>query len=305
MPKTLSIGSSLVDIFITAPDFDFSGQVAVVAPDMAGGKLPIDSFKLRTGGGASNTAVGFSRQGFEASVISEMGYDQLSELVVQEFQQEGVQIRNLVREKREETGGSVILVDSDGERLVFVHRGAAAMLDPEDIDAAAFWRVGWVHVSSLGGRIETLQKIGQLTQVKEIPVSWNPGSAELAALAAGSFAFEAIAPTVVLVNKQEWQTIEKLQNKCLQQVKYTIVTDGERGGIVYMQGKEHRFGVAKKDKPAVDATGAGDAFAVGFVSGLLRDESLETCIQLATKNAASVVQYVGAKRGLLHGKTLG
>ena len=52
-------------------------------------------------------------------------------------------------------------------------------------------------------------------------------------------------------------------------------------------------------KKAVEETGAGDAFCVGFVSAYLYHQSLETCLEWGKRNAASVVTQIGAKDGLL------
>lgn len=128
MYDVISIGSSLLDIFIKSDDLeaDRDGDQQILT---YGDKMELSDFHLFTGGGASNTAVAFARLGLHAAVISETGRDEFANLIVSDFQKEGVATNLLIQEKLERTGGSVILVAKNSERVVMVHRGAASLLD--------------------------------------------------------------------------------------------------------------------------------------------------------------------------------
>ena len=123
MYNCISIGSSLVDIFISSKDWEAkrnkNQQILTY-----GDKLDLSDFHIFTGGGASNTAVALSRLGFKVAVISETGQDEFSDLIIRDFEKEGVATQLLVREKLERTGGSVVLVTKDSERIVLTYRGA-------------------------------------------------------------------------------------------------------------------------------------------------------------------------------------
>ena len=56
-----------------------------------------------------------------------------------------------------------------------------------------------------------------------------------------------------------------------------------------------------EDVPVVDRTGGGDAFGSGFLSQYAQGKSLRDSILFASANSTSVVQYIGAKKGILHG----
>jgi sugar/nucleoside kinase (ribokinase family) len=77
-----------------------------------------------------------------------------------------------------------------------------------------------------------------------------------------------------------------------------VMTKGPRGVEVSNGEKHWRAGIP--DSPVIDRTGAGDSFGSGFVSGYIQKNG-DIChaIQLGTANATSVVQYFGAKKGLL------
>lgn len=309
-PAVLTIGSALVDIFISSDQFEIThGDEEVFTTRSRGGKLTVDSFKIKTGGGGGNTAAGFATVGFDVGCVAELGVDELAEIVVADLRKHGVKTTHLVQERKEETGGSVLLVSTGGERTALVHRGAAAMLDPHDIDEHLLSKQDWIHLSSVAGRTQTIQEVFRVAHDHSVPVSWNPGQAELEELAKMAENREALAEyvsqygrgshpvKVLLLNKQEWQLVERVQSALRSVVETIVVTDSVRGGVVYQGDSEQTYDA--KTVKSVDNTGAGDAFAVGFVSAIVFKKPVSTAVQWGVRNAASVVQQPGAKHGLL------
>lgn len=295
----LTIGSALIDVFITSSTFKLDTSAGTLTCGSRDGKLEVDSFDIRTGGGASNTAVGFARMGFKTSCIAEMGRDEQAQLVVDTLKEEGVDISLLIKEKKEETGGSVIMVTDSGERMVLVHRGASSLLDPEDVPAAVLTGVDWVHLSSIGNQFGTLEHIFNLVQQQGVKLSWNPGSALLRSLVERDWPIETFPVELFIVNKEEWELVQPVQARLLAAIPQIIVTDGSNGGQVLVQGQAP-FNYKSELVTAVDNTGAGDAFVVGYVSALLHQKDVTTATKWGAHNAASVVQQVGAKPGLLY-----
>lgn len=303
MYDIITIGSSLVDIFVRSEGFeaarDGDNQVLTY-----GDKLELDSFNIFTGGGGSNTATAFARLGFDVATISETGRDQFAGFIVDDFQKEGIKTNLLVQEKLERTGGAVILVGKDGARVVMVHRGAASMLDPYDI--SSFWlsKSRWVHLSSIGGHQDTLEKIFKVVNSsQDTRMSWNPGKGELRLLLDEVFDFAKIPCEIFFVNQEEWDMIEPVQEEILLNFPQVIVTQGKKGGEVYLFGKK-KFQYQGQGTKAVDNTGAGDAFASAYVAAQLNNKKTEEAIAWGVKNAANVVSYFGAKQGLLRKEQL-
>lgn len=298
MYDTLSIGSGLIDIFISSEQFELKPEgERLMLCQYYGGKIEVDSFSVLTGGGAGNTAVGFSRAGFNAAVVTETGKDTLSQVLLSDFHKEYVSTNFVVQEKKEQTGGSVILVGTDGGRSVLVHRGAASLLDSTDIPVEAVARTKWVHLSSISGRLEALRTIGKARrEIKSL--SWNPGSGELQLLIEQQISPRELGCEIFIVNKQEWESLGDVQEKIQNEVETIIVTDGPRGGQIRPDGLDWQ-NFSTTPVSAVDETGAGDAFAVGYVSAKLNGRSSEQAINWAISNSSSVVSYFGAKPGLL------
>lgn len=263
-----------------------------------GDKIELQDFSLHTGGGGSNTSVGFARMGFSAAVLTETGKDSWAELLLEDFHREYVSTNLLIREKKERTGGSVILVSNEGGRTIMTHRGASSQLDPHDIPSSNLQRVLWVHLSSISGRKNTLERIFSAVREGESRLSWNPGKKELELLATEALNIDDCPCEVLLINEREWEMLEPMADVIKEKIPYLVVTAGKKGGWVIARGERFEFGGDAAVK-VVDETGAGDAFAVGFVSGVLRGKSPQISAEWGVKNAQSVIQQTGAKPGLL------
>ncbi len=298
MYNVVSIGSALVDIFIQSDDFEFSqSDGSTMLCQKYGEKLAVDNFEVWPGGGGNNTATGFSRLGFAAAVIAELGKDAFSQVITTALIEERVSTELLITERSEKTGGSVILVGKDGGRTVLTHRGAASQLDVSDIALDSLTHVDWIHLSSVSGRLGVLQHLFGFVKNHQTRLSWNPGKAELQLILDGQLPVPDISAQVLTVNAEEWELVSAQQSALIATIPEIIITDGSRGGSFYVDGKVAPYSATSVT--SVDDTGAGDAFVVGYVAGRLWNYSPERSVRLGAANAASAVQIMGATTGLL------
>jgi sugar/nucleoside kinase (ribokinase family) len=300
MFQVITIGSALVDIFVHSQQFQSKpsaeGQLLC---QLYGDKVDVESFRVYTGGGATNTAVGFKRLGFQTAVVCELGRDDFAKIILSDLQREQVSTQLVVAEKKEQTGGSVVLVGQDGGRTVLVHRGAASQLDTYDVPFFWLTQTRWVHLSGISGRVETLQKIFQLLKRNhEVGLSWNPGKAELDLISSGQLVCSEIPCQIFVVNQEEWTQVAAKQAEILQAFSQVIITAGKAGGQIYLDGKP-TWSFSGQTIAAVDETGAGDAFVTGYVAAHLLGLPPQTSVAWGVHNAGSVVNYYGAKVGLL------
>lgn len=299
MYEVISIGSSLVDIFVHSDQFGIEALSGKNRFIVEGDKVDIESFVVRVGGGAANTAVGFSRLGFKASVISETGNDDFADVIFNNLHREAVDTSLIVKEKQERTGGSILLVSSNGRRTAMVHRGAASQLDPYDISPFRISQARWVHLSSIAGRLETLKRIFELVRInRETTLSWNPGKKELQLIAEGKLAVKDIPCLVLFMNAQEWEMVQDQQEELIHEIPQIVVTNGGEGGWVYIHGKKELRFLGAQVK-SVDDTGAGDAFATGYAAGQILQLHPRISVEWGVRNATSVIRYFGAQPGLL------
>src|SRR6202011_4325573 len=77
--------------------------------------------------------------------------------------------------------------------------------------------------------------------------------------------------------------------------KTVIVTLGDRGAVLLTDGRRLRAGAFSV--PFVDGSGGGDAFAAGYIDGLLRGLDAEGCLRRASAVGASCVRAIGTTAG--------
>ncbi|MBI2113021.1 MAG: carbohydrate kinase family protein, partial [Candidatus Wildermuthbacteria bacterium] len=167
----------------------------------------------------------------------------------------------------------------------------------------------WVYLSSLGGNSASWhQELGNyFLRYPSIKLAFQPGTFQIKL---GKEALQGIykRSTVVLVNKEEAQRIlgtdEGEPKKLLEMMhglgpEITVITDGVRGAYA-SDGREAWYMPPYPDpKPPLERTGAGDAFSSTFVVCLVQGKSVSEALKRAPINSMSVVQYVGAREGLL------
>ncbi len=295
----VTIGAALVDIFIKSRDFSLqSVDQGVMLCQRYGDKIDVDSLELFLGGGGANTGVGFARAGFYVATLAETGQDAFTNFVIDQLKENKVDTQLLIRERREQTGGSVILVGEDGGRTVLVHRGAAAQLDPRDLNSETFNQAGWIHLSSIAGRADTLLRIAQLRTSPQ-SMSWNPGKAELQLLATRQIRITSFPLKAFFCNQEEWMMLTDIHEEVLAHVPIVVTTKGKQGGTIYQPNQSAIDFQPLPVNKVVDETGAGDAFCVGFVSGIIWGFDVDKALESAKSNSASVIQKMGAQSGLL------
>ena len=87
--------------------------------------------------------------------------------------------------------------------------------------------------------------------------------------------------------------------------KIVVITDKDKPTVAY--DGEKKYSIKPHNIKVVERTGAGDAFASGFVAGLVAGKNINKCLKLGLRQGESVIKYFGAKNKLLkmdlkHGK---
>lgn len=292
----VSIGSAVLDVHLKSDSF-------LVAPvhhqmmvcEIYGGKMEVEEAKVSSGGAATNTAVSFARQGFVVGCVAEVGVDVAAQVIWDDLHRDGVHTRLLIQEPNEQTGISAILVAKDGSRSAIVFRGAAYRLKASDVPFEKLMNLRALHLSAVGD-LELIRKVSEHCHHHNIFFSWNPSKSD----AEEFFLRQPVSQgfsDILFLNDLEFAAVKSAERVVVSSTKILVVTRGNKGGEVYFEGKKHSY--VAKPVTAVSSTGAGDAFAAGFVGAHLRGEPLDQAIRFAVENASSVIGYMGAKEGLL------
>lgn len=302
MYDIITIGSATRDAFFKSGDFK-SREREMILP--LGAKLAIPEVIFTTGGGGTNTAVTFARQGFRTACVSRVGDDVSGGEVKKELKREGVD-DFLQIDLVNKTAYSLILVTPDGERTILEYRGANDFLSEKEIDWEKL-KSQWLYLDSLAGNEELLKKAANWAKSNNTKIAFNPGKKEISW---GKELHKYLNEVdIFIVNEDEAAGVvemkyskekeEEIFKELDRIVKGIVVMSRGPRGVTVSDGKK-RYSAGTPDSPVIDRTGAGDAFGSGFVSGYIQNEgNIEYAIQLGTANATSVVEYFGAKMGIL------
>jgi sugar/nucleoside kinase (ribokinase family) len=234
--------------------------------------------------------------------VGHVGDDAAGAALVAEFDQLGVRHHNLVVDEGH-SGVVVVLVDPTGERTMFPDNGANSGLHIGDLPDLAEYES--VYISgyspldplSLPGIKEMISKIRDAA----IPIYFDPASVggmkEVAITEVQSWL---PLMSVLLLNEEEAMylsghgDIEKSLDQLLNDCHTVVIKRGSHGAIGKTRGR------ASVSIPAIpttvaDTTGAGDAFAAGFISHFSTHNDLTRALMAGAEVAARCVAIVGAR----------
>lgn len=268
----------------------------------------VDEISLHTGGCAVNSASALARLGLPVEVIGKVGADPLGDFVLHALARRGIGSRGVQRDDTAGTSATMVLVEPDGERRFVHYLGANARLRLEDVDldlvrSAAIFHVGGalvlpgidgeptarlLHTARAAGAVTFLDTVwddtGRWMDLLRPCLPWvdyfTPSLAEAQAMtgcddpvaAAGSLVAAGVGTVALKMD-----------------AKGCLVMTADGGWF-----RQPAFLVQP-----VDATGAGDAFAAGFMAGVWLGWTLEQTARFANAVGALCVTGVGASGGVV------
>lgn len=258
-----------------------------------------------SGGSAANTIAAIASLGGRAAFIGKTKDDQLGAIFRHDVISLGVAFGGTPATDGLSTGRCLIVVTPDAHRTMSTYLGVSAELGPEDVDAEM---IASAQITYLEGYL------------------WDKARAKQAFTTAAGIAHQAdrrVAlslsdPFCVDRHRQDFQSLvdrhvdvlfanedeivslyqERSFDGALQRVRdhcpIAVLTRSERGAVVVAGDNVHVVD-AEPVPHVVDTTGAGDAYAAGFLWGLTRGLRLESCARIAAIAAAEVISHVGAR----------
>lgn len=239
------------------------------------------------GGSAANVAVAALEAGGRARLLARVGDDDLGARLVEGLAAAGVDTAFVQRGGS--TGSIVVLVDPDAERTMLTDRGASADLVA---DLAALEGVGAVHVPAYG--LDAAGPILVEARRRGVPSSIDASSVgHLSGRGAPWWRRRIVdlAPEVLFADAGESAYLELLHDPL--PVPVTVVKDGPRPAVVLAGGRRVEVPARPVDG-VIDSTGAGDAFAAGFLVATLGGAEPGEAIKAGHQLAAAAIARVGA-----------
>lgn len=299
---TVPQGTETLDVVVVG-DVMVDVLAAMSGPLARGSDTP-SAVTTAGGGSAANVAVWLAAQGVPTSYVGRVGDDALGRESVAGLVGRGVTAW-VSTEPELTTGTCIVLVEPGGERSMLPDAGANATLAAADLPQRAFRPGGHLHLSGYtllnpGSRDAGLAALS-MAAAADMTVSVDPSSAApLAELGAARFLSMTRGVDLLLANRDEAAVLAGTSDPHLaaQQLGDTyreVVVKLGADGAMWQQGFIGASAPAERGVDVVDTTGAGDAFAAGFLASWLLHPEPETALAAGCRLAARAVSKVGAR----------
>jgi sugar/nucleoside kinase (ribokinase family) len=308
--QVVGIGNAIVDVFAQADDsfLDLMGITKGIMQlvERERGELLYGAMENRVqapGGSVANTLAGLGNLGLSTAFIGRVRDDALGRFYATSMTQSGTDFANPpVPEGELPTSRSMIFVSPDGERSMNTYLGISAELGPEDVADAVAGRAeilfleGYLYDKPKGK--EAFERAARLCRA-------NGGKAGIAlsdpfCVDRHRADFRRLVRELdyVIGNEHEWESLYETDlSAALEQAAADaglVVCTRSGSDVVLVRGEEQVIVPVTRVTP-VDATGAGDQFAAGFLYGLATGRPLDVAGRMGCVAAAEVIGHYGAR----------
>jgi sugar/nucleoside kinase (ribokinase family) len=309
MKSILGIGNALTDILAVLPDDEFltkyhlpKGSMQHV--DMATGDKIWTSLKeigvnYVPGGSAANTITCTSIFGMPSGYIGKIGNDELGHLFKSTMEQYGVKA-NLLYGTKSSGRCMVFITGANAERTFASYMGSALEMGPDDLKPEYFQGWDYFHIEGyLVQNQDLILKAVQMAKEAGCIISIDMASYNVVE-SNEAFLHNLVDDYVdiVFANETEARSFTKLEPKeavaeLSKRCQIAIVKVGKDGSMV-QQGDEYHY-IPAWPAATIDATGAGDTYAAGFLYAHSLGMPLKVCGEIGSIIAAKVVEVIGTK----------
>ncbi|MFV2051833.1 adenosine kinase [Aliiroseovarius sp. YM-037] len=310
--KVVGIGNAIVDV-LTQSDDSFlehmgiqKGIMQLVERERAETLYGAMEGRAQVpGGSVANTLAGLGTLGLKTAFIGRVHDDALGRFYAKSMDEDGTDFVNPpVAGGELPTSRSMIFVSPDGERSMNTYLGISAELGPDDVsdDVAAEGEIlfleGYLYDKPKGKEAFTAaaracRAAGGVAGIAlSDPFCVDRHRDDFRTLVAGEMDY-------VIGNQEEWmslyqtETLEDALDHAHADCNTVVCT--RSGDPVVLIRSEERVEVPVTKVTPVDATGAGDQFAAGFLYGLATGQALETCGRMGCIAASEVIRHMGAR----------
>ena len=308
MKRVLGFGNALVDLLIQMKDDSLikqlnlpKGSMTMVDESQADHISEIikdmDVPKV-SGGSAANTIHGIAKLGQPCGYIGKINNDDLGDFFKQDLANAGIDANLLIGESK--TGRASTFISTDSERTFATFLGAAVEMNDAELNSSMFKGYDVFHIEGylIYNTVLTEQAL-KLAKEQNMLISIDLASYNVVE---DNLAFlQRIIPEyvdIVFANEEESkaytskepaEALEVISEQCA----IAIVKIGKDGSMIKTNGEVTKIGVIKCSP--IDTTGAGDAYAAGFIYGYLNDLSMEQSGKIAALVSGKVIEKYGAR----------
>ncbi|HUR77532.1 MAG TPA: adenosine kinase [Acidimicrobiales bacterium] len=311
-PEVVCVGSAIVDVlvrvdeeFIGSAGLDKGAMRLVDADEAKRLYAALTDAVEQSGGGAANTAVIIAKLGGDVSFIGRVADDALGAAFTEDIRRVGVHFEPPPAMELPATAHCTILITPDGERTMNTFLGACSLLSPADLDESALRAAAVTYVEgflwdaphgkeAVLAAVDIAKSAGRKVALAlNDPYCVDRHRAEFLDVLDGRvdlvFGNESEACAVF-----ETHDLEEATRRLGELVPLVATTRSEKGSVLVVDGVRVEVPGVPVDR-LVDTTGAGDAYAGGFLYGLTHGYEPAACAALGSACASETIQHVGAR----------
>jgi sugar/nucleoside kinase (ribokinase family) len=308
MAKVLGIGNALVDLLISLEEDLMLDELklpkgSMTLVDEAVKQLIAEkSVKLKkemaSGGSAANTIHGLAKLGVDTAFIGTVGSDDNGNFFFNDLKKSN--INPLLIRSKTPTGLASTLISIDGERTFGTYLGAAIELSPVSLTPEQFLGYDILHVEGyLVQNHELLETI--LKYAKQAGLKISVDMASYNVVEANLEFFKEMVEKyvdIVFANEEEakaftGQEPETALHTISKSASVSVVKTGIKGSIIKTGDAVYVIEPVKAN--SIDTTGAGDAYAAGFLYGMINGLNYKQAGNIGSLLASATIETLGAR----------
>jgi len=305
----VAVGDITIDAFISLSKgdarviCDVNGKACQLLMNF-GEKMPYtDAVVIPAVGNSPNAAVSAHRLGLKAALVADVGHDRNGKDCIDALRKEGI-ATDYVRLHEGRLTNYHYVLRYDAERTILIKHEHYPYLLPRFANPPRYIYFSSVGENSLPFHHEIATYVREHPETKLV---FQPGTFQIR-LGAETLKDIYAVTEIFFCNKEEAQYILKTKETDIKKLlagikalgpKIPVITDGNSGAYA-LDGETAWFMPIYPDPaPPVDRTGAGDSFSSTFTAALALGHDVKTALSWGPINSMSVVQYIGAQKGLL------
>lgn len=310
--EVVGIGNAIVDIISQTNDAFLlkhaltKGTMAIIDAAVAENLYQNNRSDLEiSGGSAANTMAGIATLGGRGAFVGKVGNDQLGNIFRNDICATGLSFETGAKTNYTPTARCFIFVTPDGERTMQTYLGACAELQPEDIDTKLIVNSMVTYLEGYlwdppGARkalvkaADAAAKAGRIVSLSlSDPFCVTRHRKEL-------LEFVKQRVNILFANEEEIKslylvkTFDQAVRECRNHCDVLALTRGSVGSVIISSDNTYVIN-AEPVKTVVDTTGAGDAYAAGFLYGYTQGRELSACARIGGICAGEIIAHYGAR----------
>ena len=290
MSRILCIGDAALDVIVK------------MQTEIHVGSDTASQISMHGGGAAANTATWLAQLGHSVFFSCRLGDDAAGRAISSEFNLWKIEHRKTFLEN-EKTGVVVVLVDDKGDRTMFPDSGANSGISERDLPDLRGFDAAYLSGYSLFNPLSTNGVLRMVNEIREvgIPLIFDPASVGTMMAFNRKRVIETLAHMdITIMNEDEARyiadcdSLDEALDFITEIVSIVVIKTGSSGAIARIRGSNtvmsHAYSVN-----AIDTTGAGDAFAAGFIPLWLESKDLLASMNAGNEVARQCVAIIGAR----------